>query len=237
MGVWGSLGFRGMNRKHGQNVGIAALTGSRHPIPPPHAVVARLLPKTQQRRQGRARTCCREPETLEDESVLLRFRRSLRSTPLPPQQLPPLPPPMTLPPRLVFPQQLTLPQPLVLPQPLALPLPLPARAGTRSGAASAAAASWPLRLRRFSREDFFPVMIPLPQSSGDNPPAPKNPKPRSGDGWLRTPAVQLYVTSGLGADAGRRSWGRGRGQSRCLASGAGRLQFAGVLAGCLVGSC
>lgn len=122
---------------------IAAVNSKVRRAPHPAATfVARLLPKkTQELREGRSRTCCREPETLEDESVLLRFRRSLRSTPLPPQQLPPLPVPVTLPLKLVFPQQVTLPQPLALPQPLVLPLPLPATAGTSSGAASAAAAS------------------------------------------------------------------------------------------------
>lgn len=70
--------------------------------------------------------------------MLLRFRRSLRSAP--PATL--VPPPVT-------------PQQPPLPHPPALPL----RTGTRSGAASAAAASCPLRLRRFSREDFFPVMV------------------------------------------------------------------------------
>lgn len=107
-------------------------------------------------RRGEARTCCTEPETLEDESVLLRFRRSLRSAPpatlAPPPPLlpPPLPPPPPAPPK----------QP-PLPQPPAVP----PSTGTRSGAASAAAASCPLRLRRFSREDFFPVMVPAPQAS------------------------------------------------------------------------
>lgn len=64
----------------------------------------------------------------EEESVLLRFRRSLRSTPLPV--------PGTLPVKLVLPQQVTFPQPLVLPQPLVASV-----GTTRSGAASAAAAS------------------------------------------------------------------------------------------------
>ena len=81
-------------------------------------------------REGRPHTCCTEPETLADESVLLRLRRSLRSAPLPT--------PGTLP---VFPQQVKLPQPPVLPQPLMLPLPLLARVGPWSGAATIAAAS------------------------------------------------------------------------------------------------
>lgn len=106
----------------------------RQPAPSP--IVPRMRPKTEQLGQlrgGRARTCCTAPETLENESVLLRFRRSLRSTPLPAPGTPPV--------KLVLPQQVMLPQPPVLPQPLVLPLPLLARVGTRSGAASAAAAS------------------------------------------------------------------------------------------------
>ncbi|TKC40635.1 hypothetical protein EI555_008797 [Monodon monoceros] len=95
-----------------------------------HPTFFRKRSRFEKRREEHARTCCKEPETLADESVLLRLRRSLRSTLPPPQQLPQLPPPVTLPLKLVFPQQVTLPQPLALPQPLVLPLPPLATAGT-----------------------------------------------------------------------------------------------------------